>query len=837
MSIEQAILVHAQPQLVRRKLGALLNREAQKGCVPEILPRPVQLEPHFDHLLALSASTTAEAADPAENTATDDLVSFRIWVSPEQKCDWLLSELFLIQLSAVSRRVCFLIVGNRRRPTDDGEQEPADRAVNGIRVGIVCHPDDAAIVELAFRGRFDRCEITRGAVLPTGILRDPRMALAFVDVYPPPPYSHLFTSYEALKISPFAPLMESLAAIEPPSFGFYQCVFQPVAASSNWHRNVEGLLDLEYEINTKNVASIARHFTQEPPSIDKHMMARDVASKAHNDKPFYCVAVRTGVVGTGTVSTSGLAAMASFMKVFQHGGRPLGFLTHSDYERHLPSGAVRQMIERGLTYRPGFLANSCELTGLAHIVSPKATNPWRVAVLMDVLETLPVRNEELLTGTCIGTCNYAGTQQSVCIPHGEREKSTHIIGAHGSGKSTIIEHCLYQDIHDRGIGAALIDFHGDTVKRVMRIIEPRLYDKCIYFNPGDPKGIPLWNPLRFPENADRYRCADEVLGGLRRIFDAWGQRMGTLLRNGIIGLSYLPGSTLFDLYMLTRQKSRRSDALRHQILKRTTDEAVRIYWETDFLKDYTRGELVAAKHSLSPLMVAGNVSLMLSQPESLINIRDVMDEGKILLVDLSMLGRDVAKVMGSFMLGLFLSESIGRVDTADGKRRPFSLFVDEAHLFAEADAIEVIISEARKFSVNLTIAHQYLSQFRTSGRVDALSTVGSTLIGRMDKRDSEYFAKDCQDMVTPDDIRGLKPFEIIARIGQDVVRVKTPKPREPLPGDGIEAIKKASRAKYCKTADEIRAALAARQDCWGETFTPLTAEDEFTEEELKYDEF
>ena len=172
-----------------------------------------------------------------------------------------------------------------------------------------------------------------------------------------------------------------------------------------------------------------------------------------------------------------------------------------------------------------------------------------------------------------------------------------------------------------------------------------------------------------------------------------------------------------------------------------------------------------------------------------------------------------------------------------GKREPCSLVVDEAHRVVSADAIENIITQARKFRVNLTIAHPYLSQFGPARRVDALSTMGCTLIGHMDKRDSEYFAKDCQDMLDPVDIMRLKPFEVIAKIGNDVVRVKTAEPRKPVATDGGQAIIDASRALYCRRAEDIRASLSARQDRWGEAFTPLAAEGEFTEEELKYDEF
>lgn len=202
-----------------------------------------------------------------------------------------------------------------------------------------------------------------------------------------------------------------------------------------------------------------------------------------------------------------------------------------------------------------------------------------------------------------------------------------------------------------------------------------------------------------------------VSASLRRVFTDWGDRMEHVLRNGLIGLSYLPSSTLLDLYMLTRQNSPRSNELRRQIAKHVIDEPVRTFWETDFMKDYRRSDLQSAKHKLSKLVSAGSVSLMLSQPDSLIDLKKIMDEKMILLVDLSSVDGDVAEVLGSFMLSLFLTHAIARSGTAVGKREPFSLFVDEAHRFVSADAIENIITQARKFRVNLTIAHHYLSQF------------------------------------------------------------------------------------------------------------------------------
>jgi hypothetical protein len=836
MAIEQAILARAQPQLVQRKLGALLNSEVSKGCMPELCTAPVRLEPQYAPLFSAVAERTVSPAVPEREMTSGDFVNLRVWVSPDQNCEWTRSELFLKALSAVNRRMFFQIVGHHRSPESQHAPKAAAHVGEGIRMGIACHPQDETTLGVVFRGQFDKCEISRGEPFLSANLFDPSQALSFVDVYPPPPYSHLLTSYDELKSTPFAFLLEYLAAIPPPSVGFYQCVFQPVDAENDWHRNVEGLLDVEYMVKLNNGVSALRQITQQTPSGDLHQMASEVVTKAHNDKPFFCAAVRIGLLGPMAEVETSLAAISAFIRVFQHGGRPLRFLTHRDYERVLPPETIRRMIAYGTTYRPGFLVNSHELTGLVHLFSPGKLNEWRVP--FTVLETLPVRNENLQNGTFIGTCEYAGQVMPVCIPDALRALSALLIGASGTGKSTTLINTFYHDVHVRGMGAAIIDIHGDTIKEVMRVIDPRLYDKCIYFNPGDPEWIPLWNPLSAPPQGDVYRHADDIISSLRRVFTDWGDRMEHVLRNGLIGLASLSQNSLLDLYMLTRQGSPESDALRKQIIQRTDDGVVRKFWETDFMKDYRRSDLQSSKHKLSKLVSAGSVSMMLSQSDSRINIRQIMDEQKILLVDLSQLGSDVAEVLGAFMLSQFLTAAMSRSDTEIASRQPFSLFVDEAHRFISADAIENIIVQARKFRVNIVIALQLLSQMGATRRIDALSTVGCTLIGRMDKRDSEYFAKDCQDLVDPVDIMRLNPFEVIAKIGNDIVRVKTAGPRPRVPGDGEKRIKDMSRAAYCRRAADIRAALASRSDRWNEPFSPLSADDgEFSEEDLKYDEF
>jgi hypothetical protein len=821
MSIEQSMILRARPEMLANRLAAVVAGEITKGCLPEISPQPCRLEPRFRPLFSEPTSETVVHAAGEAPIPTHELTRLRLWVSPNQDCEWNRSELFLKQLSRLSRRLGYEISGNQK----------------GIYLSFLAHRDDTPVVATAFRSLFEESEVAEDFQSPLLHLRESHAKhIMFRDYYPPPPYSHLLTSYDELKSTPFAGLIQALSQIHPPAFGFYQCLFQPVAAADNWHNNVEVLLDIEFRVKLHNTVSPSRQHLQQAPSGDLRQMAREVDTKAHNDRPFFFAAVRVGVCDTHPVSESDLRALTAFMDLFQHGGRPLHHLTEVDYERVLPRVALPRMIHRGITLRPGFLVNSRELVGLAHLFRLRLTETRRVP--LQPLESLSVRDPSLLEGTGIGICYYAGVEQRVCIPPSIRQRSTHAMSSSGMGKSTVLLNMFLQDVIS-GKGAVFIDVHGDAIKKALTIIPPDLYAKCVYFAPGDSDWIPVWNPMALPLGGNIYRRADDIVSSFRRVFTDWGDRLEHVIRNGVIGLSYLSRTSLLDLYSLVRQGSAESEQLRKQIVKAAKDEPVRKFWQTDFLKDYRKSDLQAPKHKLSKLVSAGNVSLMLSQWDSRIDFRKLMDEGQIMLVDLSSLGSDLAEILGAFILSLLLSTAMSRSDVEEEDRKPFSIFADEAHRFVAADAIENIIAQARKFGIDLCIAHQYLSQFE-SGKADALSTTGCTILGHLDKRDSQYFAKDMQDLVEPKDLIRLGPHEMIARIGKEVVRFKTLDPPRPAVGGDWRRLVEESRRKYCRRADEIRADIARRSERWHQPYAPLSGdimEWPFTPEDLAYDEF
>jgi hypothetical protein len=193
---------------------------------------------------------------------------------------------------------------------------------------------------------------------------------------------------------------------------------------------------------------------------------------------------------------------------------------------------------------------------------------------------------------------------------------------------------------------------------------------------------------------------------------------------------------------------------------------------------------------------------MLSQPESRINFREIMDTGKILLVDLSGAGPEAGALLGSFILSLLRVTAIGRSDIPYEQRKDFHIYCDEAHKFLTT-SLEDIIPEARKFKVSLTLAHQYMRQFSPEKR-DSVLTTGTTLVFNVDLNDSAYLAKDFQGKVKAEDLAGFDVGDAIARIGTNVVRIKTKGRLKYLEDNLMQAIIDDSHRKYYRPATEIK---------------------------------
>ena len=594
----------------------------------------------------------------------------------------------------------------------------------------------------------------------------------------------------------------ALERVPSDSIGCYQVLLQATAADNDWHQNVNTLLDLEYNIKLLSGFSVPSRSPNQSPSGELKGMAFDSETKAHNDKPFFACALRIGIFGAGDANSEQLQRLIGVAHLFQHGGRPLQAVTQEDYQKAIATGAVQAMFINGQSHRHGFLLNSSELCGLVHL-PPAEMLDRRKSVTM--LETLPVKEESLLAGTPIGISEFAGTKQTVCIPREIRSRSTHLIARPGMGKSTLLEHMVLNDIQ-AGAGVAVLDPHGDLVRRLLQIIPKEHCDRVIYFFPGDRSWVPLWNPLQAVPNQDISRTADDIVSAIKSIVQGWGDRLENLLRHAIYALLMVPGSSFLDVANLLRKGSKESKSLIIEIQKVLDNTITQNFWQNDFAK-YSNQDLTPPQHKLSKLLMSGTVALMLSQPESRINFREIMDSGKILLIDLAELGSDVRELLGSFILSLLHITALSRSDTAIELRKPFHIYCDEAHRFLNA-SFEDLIAENRKFAVSLTLAHQYLEQFNRATR-DAILTSGSTIVFNVDLNDAHYLVKDLRKLVEPDDIANFGIGEAVARIGTDIVKIKT-KDKLPIPETNYQQqIIDHSHQHYYKPIQEVKDEIAA----------------------------
>ena len=589
----------------------------------------------------------------------------------------------------------------------------------------------------------------------------------FRDYYPAPPYSHLFARPEDLVFSPYEPFVTALAQLPDQLTGFYQAVFQPVHHLHNWHRNVEVLYDFEYGLKLWNGEVHPQRYAQQAPSGDLLVMAGEVEKKAHYAKPFFALALRLAVLCESEDPAPHLQSLSTFCNMFQQGGRPLEYLTEEDYSFLQTPDRLREMFLLALTYRSGCLVNSRELAGPVHIPPGSVFALRRLP--LQTLETLPRRDDQLLIGTPIGTSDYAGSQTPVCIPPEARARHTHLVGATDMGKSTLMKHMILDDIK-KGAGVAVIDPHGDLVQDMLRLLPDNAVSRTIFFNPGDPNWIPLWNPLALLPGQDKARLADEIVGGIRKIVTGWGDRLAHILRNTFYSLLHLPHPTLLDAWNLLMPKSPETGRLIESILRVVENPTVQQFLRHDIQK-YRQDEISPAKHKLSKLLGTDSIQLMLSQSESAFGFRQIMDEGMIFFADLSALGSEVREVLGSFLLTLMHQTALSRADVSPEERKQFHIYCDEAHRVT-TDAIEDMINETRKYGVGLTLAHQQLSQF-SQEQVDALANVGSLIIFRANSKDAQKLTNGLRESVKPEQITSLEQGEAIARIGSAVVKIKT----------------------------------------------------------------
>lgn len=418
--------------------------------------------------------------------------------------------------------------------------------------------------------------------------------------------------------------------------------------------------------------------------------------------------------------------------------------------------------------------------------------------------------------TYFAKTNFRGKDRMFGIRRFDRRQHMYVIGQTGTGKSTFLKNMALQDIKS-GHGLCIVDPHGEFVEDVLGMVPPNRMNDVIYFNPAD-SDFPLgFNVLELPnmENANQYKplAASSLMGIFTKIWaNVWSARMEYILNNAVLALLDSPGETLLGIQRILVDK-----AYRKKILANVKDPIVLAFWEGEY-EGYDpkfRNEAIAPiQNKVGQFLSSSVVRNIVGQPQSTFNLYEIMNGRKILLVNVSKgrIGEDNSQLLGAMIITKLQLAAMERVRIPEHEREDFYLYVDEFQNFA-TDSFASILSEARKYRLNLLIAHQYIGQLvtdtSTKVRDAVFGNVGTMIVFRVGATDGEFLEKEFAPELTIEDLVGLPNHSVFVKLMINNVRSR-PFSAATLPPLAIEVeegsvhkIIDSSRKLYAKPREEI----------------------------------
>jgi len=467
-----------------------------------------------------------------------------------------------------------------------------------------------------------------------------------------------------------------------------------------------------------------------------------------------------------------------------------------------------------------FLLSCEELATLWHPATSTVRAPAMQVTESRELEppvALPVPNHEPDI-TTLGRVKFRFRSEVFGIRPDDRRRHLAIIGKTGMGKTTLLEKLMETDIRaNRGL--ALIDPHGDLADAILDAIPTHRTNDVVLFDAGD-RDYPLsYNVLACREAHQRGLRASAVVSAFKKLYgDSWGPRLEHILRNSLLALLEIPGTSLLSLQRLLSDTQYRKG-----IVVRVHDPVVRTFWEKEFAswKPQYQAEAVAPiQNKVGQFLSQPILRAIVGQGRSSLDLRRVMDEGQILIVNLSKgrIGEDGSTLLGSLLVTGIQLAAMSRADVPEKDRRDFALYVDEFQNFA-TDSFATILSEARKYRLSLILANQYLAQMDEATMEAVFGNVGSLLVFQVGARDAEVMAEQLGGDVTPQDLMALPKYRAYARLLIDGMPSR-PFSMETLPSGRIDTlrsrsaiIRRTSRHRYTRPAalveNEIQKAFAS----------------------------
>jgi len=362
-----------------------------------------------------------------------------------------------------------------------------------------------------------------------------------------------------------------------------------------------------------------------------------------------------------------------------------------------------------------------------------------------------------------GRTNLREPHLAFGIKQADRLSHMYIIGKTGTGKSTLLETLIRQDI-EAGRGCALIDPHGDLVQRIATTLPAHRRGDTVYFNVPDASQPFGYNPLLHVSVGLRPLVASGLIDVFKKMWaDAWGVRMEHILRNALLALLDQPKAALPDILSMLNSKS-----FRLKVLAGIENQQVKSFWRDEFPKysfRYQADGIAPIQNKVGAFLADPKLRRIVVPEHGGLRLREVMDQGKVLLVNLSQgkIGADSAALLGGLLVTSLGSAAFSRASQDEAFRRPFFLYVDEFQSFTTL-ALANMLSELRKFGVGLVMAHQYLQQLDPAIAHAVLGNAGTLIAFRLGAYDAGLIAREFEPVFQPVDLLRLPNHHIALKL-------------------------------------------------------------------------
>ncbi len=399
-----------------------------------------------------------------------------------------------------------------------------------------------------------------------------------------------------------------------------------------------------------------------------------------------------------------------------------------------------------------------------------------------------------------GMTSFRSQKKRFGIKTDDRRRHFYCIGKTGMGKSNLMENMAIQDIQ-KGRGIAYVDPHGEGAEKLLDFVPLDRINDVVFFNPADLDYPIAFNVMEKVDFRYRHLVAGGLMGVFKKVWpDVWSARMEYILNNSILALLEYPDSTLLGINRMLADPE-----YRQEVVSKITDPIVKSFWVTEYARYTQRYEIeatAAIQNKVGQFISNPLIRNIIGQTKSTINMREIMDEKKIFIIDLSKgrIGEDNSRLLGALLITKLQLAAMSRVDITEDGRKDFYLYVDEFQNFA-TESFANILSEARKYRLNITLGHQYINQMDEIVRDAVFGNVGTLAVFRVGAEDAEFLEKEFSPEFTATDLVNLPKYNIYLKLMIDGISghpfsAQTLPPPEPLEISNREKIINASRQRY-----------------------------------------